>query len=108
MGEEEAKNIAKMLNTKAIIGDQATESAIVEKMASAKLIHLATHGLLDGTNAIGSPGVIALARDAHNDGFLTTSEIMESFGLPGKQKLQADLVVLSACDTGRGDIRAEG
>ncbi|MEC4887927.1 MAG: tetratricopeptide repeat protein [Scytonema sp. PMC 1070.18] len=106
--EEEAKNIAQMLGTKAIIGNQATESAIVEKMASAKLIHLATHGLLDGTNAIGSPGAIALARDVNNDGFLTTSEIMERFGLPGKSRLQADLVVLSACDTGRGDIKAEG
>ena len=106
--EEEAKNIAQMLGTKAIIGDEATESAIVEKMASAKLIHLATHGLLDGTNAIGSAGAITLTPDSKNDGFLTTSEIMESFGLPGKQKLKADLVVLSACDTGRGDIKGEG
>ncbi|MEC4887929.1 MAG: CHAT domain-containing protein, partial [Scytonema sp. PMC 1070.18] len=106
--EEEAKKIAQMLGTKPIIGDQATESEIVEKMASAKLIHLATHGLLDDINAIGSAGVIALTPDSKNDGFLTTSEIMERFGLPGKQKLQTDLVVLSACDTGRGDIRAEG
>ena len=117
--EEEAKKIAQMLNTEAIIGDEATESKIVQKMASAELIHLATHGLLDGNNAIGSPGAIALTPDDKNndspltpddknDGFLTTSEIMENFGLSGKQKLQADLVVLSACDTGRGDIKGEG
>ena len=106
--EEEAKKIAQMLKTEAIVGDEATESAIVQKMASAELIHLATHGLLDGNNAIGSPGAIALALDDKNDGFLTTSEIMERFGLPGKFRLNADLIVLSACDTGRGDIKGEG
>ena len=110
--EQEAKKIAVMLGTQAIIGDEATESAIVEKMASAKLIHFATHGLLDSTNADGNadgfPGAIALTPDSKNNGFLTTTEIMERFGLPGKSRLQADLVVLSACDTGRGDIRAEG
>ena len=100
--ESEAKEIAKMLGAKPIIRDQATESTIVQKMASAKLIHLATHGLLDGD------GAIALTPSGKDDGFLTTVEIMERFGLPGKQKLQADLVVLSACDTGRGDIKGEG
>ncbi|BAY95709.1 MULTISPECIES: CHAT domain-containing protein [unclassified Tolypothrix] len=104
----EAEKIAEMLDTKALIGDQATESVIVEKMASAKLIHFATHGLLDSINAIGSPGAIALAPSSKDDGFLTTSEIMEYFGLPEKSPLQAELVVLSACDTGRGDIRGEG
>ncbi|MCJ8281677.1 MAG: CHAT domain-containing protein, partial [Rivularia sp. ALOHA_DT_140] len=105
--EQEAKQIAQMLNTKPIIGDEATESTIVQKMASAELIHLATHGLLDDTNAIGSPGAIALTPDDKNNnslltpddkyyGFLTTSEIMERFGLPGKFRLNADLIVLSA------------
>ncbi|GAB1542845.1 hypothetical protein NUACC21_55190 [Scytonema sp. NUACC21] len=106
--EREAEIIAKKLGTTAIIRDGATESAIVQKMASARLIHLATHGLLDGINAIGSPGAIALAPSGKDDGFLTTSEIMERFGLPGKSPLQAELVVLSACDTGRGDIKGEG
>jgi CHAT domain-containing protein len=106
--EKEAKKIAQMLSTTAIIGKEATESAIVQKMASAKLIHLATHGLLDGINAIGFPGAIALTPSGKDDGFLTTIEIMERFGSPGKPPLQAELVVLSACDTGRGDIKGEG
>jgi CHAT domain-containing protein len=77
-------------------------------MASAKLIHLATHSLLDSINAIGSPSAIALVPSSKDDGFLTTSEIMEHFGLPEKSPLQAELIVLSACDTGRGDIKGEG
>jgi len=106
--EREAKIIAEKLNAQPMIGSQATESAIVKKMPSAKLIHFATHGLLDRINAIGSPGAIAFTPDGKNDGFLTISEIMEKFGLSGIQKLQADLVVLSACDTGRGDITGKG
>jgi CHAT domain-containing protein/tetratricopeptide (TPR) repeat protein len=107
--EEEAKKIAQILGANAIIGDQATESAIVQKMASAKLIHFATHGLLDGiVNTIDSPGAIALNPSVQDDGFLTTSEIMEHFGIDNKQNLQAELVVLSACDTARGDIKGEG
>ena len=33
---------------------------------------------------------------------------MEQYGLPNTTPLQAELVVLSACDTGRGDIKGEG
>ncbi|NEQ64865.1 MAG: CHAT domain-containing protein, partial [Symploca sp. SIO2D2] len=103
--EKEAKSIAKMLNTEAFIGNQATEPAIVRKMTRAKIIHLATHGLLDDINGVGSPGAIVLASSDNDDGFLTSGEIMEQYGLPNTTPLQAELVVLSACDTGSGDIK---
>jgi len=106
--EKEAKSIAKMLNTEAFIGNQATEPAIVRKMTRAKIIHLATHGLLDDINGVGSPGAIVLASSGNDDGFLTSGEIMEQYGLPNTNPLQAELVVLSACDTGSGDIKGEG
>ncbi|NEO97028.1 MAG: CHAT domain-containing protein, partial [Moorea sp. SIO3G5] len=104
--EKEALTIAELLNTTALIGPLATESTIVEKMANASVIHLATHGLLDG---IYYRGAIALAPDEpDHDGFLTSREILIGYGLPGKSLLNAKLVVLSACDTGRGEIKGEG
>ena len=106
--EREAKQIAKMLDTEPIIGSEATETAIVQRMPNAKVIHLATHGLLDDFSGIGSPGAIALTPSGQDDGFLTTTEIMERFGQPGSTPLKAELVVLSACDTGSGDIKGEG
>jgi len=106
--EREAEQVAAILKTKALIGEQATETAIVQRMQNAKIIHLATHGLLDDLNGVGSPGAIVLASSAQDDGFLTSSEIMEQYGLPDTTPLQAELVVLSACDTGRGEIRGEG
>ncbi|MBR8835333.1 MAG: CHAT domain-containing protein [Stigonema ocellatum SAG 48.90 = DSM 106950] len=103
--EKEAQAIAPLLNTKAIIGSQGTKTAIVQKMPQARIIHLATHGILDDIRGLGS--AIALAPDSSPpkpgeiNGLLTAEEILD-------MKLQAELVVLSACDTGRGKITGDG
>jgi CHAT domain-containing protein len=98
--EREARKIALLLNTKAIIGNQATKNAIVQKLPQARIIHLATHGLLDDFGS-GIPGAIALAPSGNDDGLLTASEILNL-------KLNAELVVLSAADIGRGKITGDG
>lgn len=97
----EAQNISQILNTQALIGNSATETTIKQRIGSAQIIHLATHGLLDDFNQSGVPGAIALAPDAHNDGLLTSDEILDL-------ELSADLVVVSACDTGRGHLTGDG
>ncbi len=99
--EKEALKIAQLLNTQAIIGSKATKAAIVQQMQQARIIHLATHGLLDGLKWLGTPGAIALAPAGKDDGLLTADEIFDL-------KLKAELIVLSACDTGRGDIKGDG
>jgi len=99
--EQEAKAIATLLKTKAITGDAATKATVIQQMQNAKLIHLATHGLLDDFRGLGIPGAIALAPAGKDDGLLTASEILDL-------KLKADLVVLSACDTGSGRITGDG
>lgn len=97
--EAEAKAIAPLLNTQALTGNQATKLAILPLMPKAQIIHLATHGLLDDVRGIGS--AIALAPSAQDSGLLTAEEILDL-------KLNAELVVLSACDTGRGKITGDG
>ena len=99
---DEAKHIADLLNTKAIIGDRATEPKIKEELSSARLIHLATHGFFNETNPLeGSLAFAPTGDSPDSDGFLTAKEILDS-------QLSADLVVLSACDTGRGRITGDG
>ncbi|MGI0493758.1 CHAT domain-containing protein [Alkalinema pantanalense CENA528] len=97
---EEAIAIGQQLNTPPLIGAQATKAAVLQQMPSARLLHFATHGLLDPVQG-DIPGAIALTPSGQDNGFLSAAEI---FNL----KLNADLVVLSACDTGRGDITGDG
>ncbi|MCT7971850.1 CHAT domain-containing protein [Laspinema olomoucense] len=99
--EQEATAIAAMLNTQPLIGSEATETAVVERITSAGIVHLATHGLLDDFSESGLLGAIALAPSDRDDGLLTSEEII---GL----ELNADLVVLSACSTGGGSITGDG
>jgi CHAT domain-containing protein/Tfp pilus assembly protein PilF len=104
--EEEAVTIAKMFATQPMLWEQASESAVVQRMPQARIIHLSTHGLLEYGNPEDSgvrdvPGAIALSPSAKDDGLLTSAEIL-------KMKLKAELVVLSACDTGRGKITGDG
>lgn len=45
--EREAIEIAKLFNTKAVTGAAATKEVIIQQLTNARIIHLATHGLLD-------------------------------------------------------------
>jgi CHAT domain-containing protein/Flp pilus assembly protein TadD len=103
--EREAIQIAKFFHTEALTGSQATKATVMQKMQQARIIHLATHGLLQDFKGFGVPGAIALAPsgkpDDGIDGLLTAGEIFD-------MKLQADLVVLSACNTGGGNITGDG
>ena len=93
--EGEAKGIGTILQVAPLIGAQADKQKVIALMKTAPIIHLATHGLLDTIKG-DIPGAIALT-----NGFLTSGEIFD-------MQLSANLVVLSACDTGRGDLTGEG
>lgn len=98
--EKEAESIAQLLQTSALLGNQATKRMVLQQLSDAKIIHLATHGLLDEFGT-GIPGALAFAPSGNDNGLLTSSEI---FNL----KLNAELVVLSACNTGRGKLTQDG
>jgi CHAT domain-containing protein/Tfp pilus assembly protein PilF len=90
------------------VGPDATEAA-VKTLSDAgilgqyRYIHFATHGILGLADATPPSLVLSLAGEQHGeDGFLTLGEVT---GL----RLNADLVVLSACQTGQGRLyNAEG
>lgn len=106
--EVEALTVADLLKTKALIGSAATKAVVIERLSSARIIHLATHGLVDEIPGILIPGAIALA-PANNgevdDGLLTSEEVE---AMSGDLQLQAELVVLSACNTANGITTNDG
>jgi tetratricopeptide (TPR) repeat protein/CHAT domain-containing protein len=90
------------------LGDRATETEIkrlseVGELAKYRIIHFATHGALAGqVGGNSEPGLILTppaTASERDDGYLSASEIV---GL----KLDADWVILSACNTAAGS--AEG
>jgi CHAT domain-containing protein len=96
--EIEANTIATMFNVPPILEGEATETKVTELIEQASLIHFATHGLFNEKQPLQSS--LALAA-SDGDGFLTADDILN-------YKLQADLVFLSACNTGRGKITGDG
>ena len=64
-------------------------------LSAYRIIHLACHGLLDESIPMRSAVVLSPSEDGSEDGFL---QVREVYGL----KMDADMVVLSACQTGKG------
>jgi CHAT domain-containing protein/tetratricopeptide (TPR) repeat protein len=71
-------------------------------MTNYKVVHIATHGLLDAERPQFTGVVLSLVGNKNADGFLRTDEI---FNL----RMSPSLVMLSACETGLGkEKRGEG
>lgn len=106
---EELKEIAATTGATAnalYLGDRATESNVkTADLSRYKVLAFATHGLVPGDiNGLDQPALAlsnpALTRETNNDGFLTLEEVL---GL----KLNADWVILSACNTASDDGQAK-
>jgi CHAT domain-containing protein len=85
----EANFVARLFGQSALVGDTATKEAVRQRIAGSRLLHFATHGDLSEEAPLNSS--ISLA---HGENI----SVYELMGL----RLKADLVVLSACNTGQG------
>ena len=99
--ETEVSSIAKSfgpIGNKVLIGREASEKTFKALAPTYATIHLATHGVIDNRHPLYSHLLLTKTEgDPENDGLLEAREIMN-------MKLDADLAVLSACETANGRI----
>lgn len=95
--KEEVNSIYNLLKGDVFIGKSASETQFKSKAPQKALLHLATHGFVDNENPDFSRLYFNTEIDSINDGLLYAHEIVN-------MDLSADLVTLSACNTGTGKI----
>jgi tetratricopeptide (TPR) repeat protein len=103
---DELKAMAASLNAdkgSIYLGLQATETRVKElDLSNVQVLAFATHGLITGQRGVSEPGLVLTPPETqqlsnkYDDGFLTASEVAQL-------KLNADWVILSACNTASPD-----
>jgi CHAT domain-containing protein len=104
-----AQQIARLYGEEPLPAERATEGGLRQRIEQADVIHLATHGSLNPVRAMSSGVLLTVpereppAGQTNNDGALQAWEIYSQL------QLKTKLVVLSACETGRGkNVASEG
>jgi CHAT domain-containing protein len=97
--EKEAQALGKLYghaSTRVYVGAEAREDRFKSDASRFRIVHLATHGLLNDANPLYSYVLLSHGTDKE-DGLLEAREILNL-------DLHADLVILSACQTAEGRI----
>ena len=99
--EQEVSSIAKSFdekNSRVFIGRDASEKSFKTLAPTYSIVHLATHGVIDNRQPLYSHLLLTKTEgDPENDGRLEARQIMD-------MNLNADLAVLSACETANGKV----
>jgi CHAT domain-containing protein len=99
--EQEVSSIAKSFaqkDSRVFIGREASEKTFKALAQTYSVIHLATHGVIDNRQPLYSHLLLTKTEgDPENDGRLEARQIMDL-------NLNADLAVLSACETANGKV----
>jgi CHAT domain-containing protein/Tfp pilus assembly protein PilF len=82
------------------LGSRAREASVAENFSrSFQVVHFACHAFVDSRQPVRSALVLTADPKTGDDGFLQVRELYN-------RRIEANLVVLSACQTGRGRLEA--
>ena len=100
--QEEVNTISNLLHGDAFTGKKASEHNFKTHSSEYSILHLAMHAVTDDANPLNSRLVFNQVDNGSEDNYLKVSELYN-------MELNANLVVLSACETGYGQlVRGEG
>lgn len=99
----EVEYVSQYFDSRVYLDAEATEKVFREQAKGSDIIHIASHAMVDDENPMHSKIAFSLdPSDTLNDGYLHTFELYNS-------SIDADMIVLSACNTGFGKvIKGEG
>ena len=100
--KKEVEVIAKILNAEPLIGTAATKDEVLKRLSLVEIVHMAAHGRMETGEIALAPNINRQSRVPKEADYMLTMKDVLSV------KLQAKLVVLSCCYSGRGEIKAEG
>ena len=98
--EAEVKNIGNLLSgsPQVFVGKNASERNFKQRASEFRIIHLASHFEINDTDPLYSKVILSQKENSQEDGYLQTYEVFDL-------RLNADLVVLSSCNTALGKLR---
>lgn len=96
--QHEVEAISAIVSGHNYVADDATESRFKNEAPNYDIIHLAMHAFVDDSVPMNSCFVFAQGTDSIEDGYLYAFELYN-------MQLNAQLAVLSACNTGSGQLR---
>ncbi len=100
--QQEVRSIAQYMNGTTFVGEEALERTFKSEVDKYGVIHLAMHALVDDRKPMFSRLAFTASKDSLEDGFLNAYELYT-------MNISAQMVVLSACETGYGKLeKGEG
>lgn len=94
--QQEAQHIADLFSSTAYLADRASELQFKNEASLYGVLHIATHGVVNDVDPLFSS--LILRNEGKEDGILHAYELYN-------MELQADLAVLSACNSGMGRLK---
>ena len=95
--EKEIIDISKIISGKIFLYNEANETNFNQYSPKTRILHLATHAIVDNDNPMYSKMFFSPNENSPEDGLLNIYELYN-------MNLNADLTVLSACNTGTGKL----
>ena len=100
--KREVEMIGNIVKTEPLTGERATKEEVLKRLSSVALVHIAAHGKAEtGEIALSPNPSLSSGNPKEEDYLLKLGDVKNA-------KMQAKLVVLSCCHSGRGEVKSEG